>query len=120
MTSTGKAEQQKDGAPQGAGAVHGHDAQWLSSWQSTIAVVGTWGHGAAACFANQCRLDMSKKCFTIGAVRHRHRLPREVVVALPLTVFKARLDGALSRLVWCLVKWLATLMSAAGLELDDL
>jgi len=63
--------------------VHGHNAQWLSSWQSTIAVVGTWGHGAAACFANQCRLDMSKKCFTIGAVRHRHRLPRGAVVPHP-------------------------------------
>jgi len=58
--------------------------------------------------------------FTMRVVRCWNRLPREVVVALPLTVFKARLDGALSRLVWCLVKWLATLMSAAGLELDDL
>lgn len=93
MTSTGKAEQQKDGAPQGAGAVHGHDAQWLSGWQSTIAVVGTWGHGAAACFANQCRLDMSKKCFTIGVVRHRHRLPQRGGGASSLQTAKVRLEG---------------------------
>ena len=66
------------------------------------------------------RLDVRWKSFTVRVVRCWNRLPREVVVALPLTVFKARLDGALSRLVWCLVKWLATLMSAAGLELDDL
>jgi len=33
-------------------------------------------------------------------VRHWHRLPREVVAVPSLTVFKARLDGALSNLVW--------------------
>jgi len=33
-------------------------------------------------------------------VRHWHRLPREVVDAPSLEVFKARLDGALSNLVW--------------------
>jgi len=33
-------------------------------------------------------------------VRHWHRLPREAVGAPSLAVFKARLDGALSTLVW--------------------
>ena len=32
-------------------------------------------------------------------VRHWHRLPRKVVAAPSLEVFKARLDGALSNLV---------------------
>ncbi|KFW61285.1 hypothetical protein AS28_07960, partial [Pygoscelis adeliae] len=45
------------------------------------------------------RLDIKKKFFTMRVVRHRNRLPREVVDAPSLEVFKARLDGALSNLV---------------------
>ena len=45
------------------------------------------------------RLAVSKKFFTERVVRHWHRLPREVVAAPSLAVFKARLDGALSNLV---------------------
>ncbi|KFQ64014.1 hypothetical protein N334_02045, partial [Pelecanus crispus] len=45
------------------------------------------------------RLDISKKFFTMRVVRHWNRLPREVVDAPSLEVFKARLDGALSNLV---------------------
>ncbi|KFQ60407.1 hypothetical protein N334_13286, partial [Pelecanus crispus] len=45
------------------------------------------------------RLDIRKKFFTVRVVRHRNRLPREVVDAPPLEVLKARLDGALSNLV---------------------
>jgi len=45
------------------------------------------------------RLDMRKKLFTVRVVRYWNRLPREVVGALPLEAFKARLDGALSNLV---------------------
>jgi len=45
------------------------------------------------------RLDIRKKFFTLRVVRHRHRLPREVVAAPSLAVFKVRLDGALSNLV---------------------
>jgi len=41
------------------------------------------------------RLDMRKKFFTMEVVRLWHRLPREAVA-----VFKARLDGTLSNLVW--------------------
>jgi len=33
-------------------------------------------------------------------VKHWHRLPRAVVEAPSLKAFKARLDGALSNLVW--------------------
>jgi len=33
-------------------------------------------------------------------VKHWHGLPREVVEAPSLETFKARLDGALSNLVW--------------------
>ncbi|KAK4823640.1 hypothetical protein QYF61_004561 [Mycteria americana] len=44
------------------------------------------------------RLDRRKKFFTMRVVRHWDRLPREVVDAPSLEVFKARLDGALSNL----------------------
>ena len=49
-------------------------------------------------------------------VKHWNRLPREVVAAPSLAVFKARLDGALSNLVW----WKMSLLMAGGLEPDDL
>ncbi|KFW70780.1 hypothetical protein AS28_06763, partial [Pygoscelis adeliae] len=45
------------------------------------------------------RLDTRKKFFTMRVVRHWKRLPREVMDAPSLEVFKARLDGALSNLV---------------------
>jgi len=43
-------------------------------------------------------------------------LPREAVAAPSQAVFKARLDGALSSLVW----WKMPLLMAGGLEPDDL
>jgi len=49
-------------------------------------------------------------------VRPWPRLPREAVAAPSLAVFKARLDGALSNLVY----WKVSLPMAWGLELDDL
>ena len=45
------------------------------------------------------RLDIMKKFFSVRVVRCWNRLPREVVAAPSLEVFKARLDGALSNLV---------------------
>jgi len=40
-----------------------------------------------------------KKFFTVRLMRHWNRLLREIVDALSVEVFKARLDGALSNLV---------------------
>ncbi|KFV74773.1 hypothetical protein N307_08491, partial [Dryobates pubescens] len=45
------------------------------------------------------RLDIRKKFFTVRVVRHWNRLPREVVDAPSLEVFKARVDEALNTLV---------------------
>ncbi|KFP08982.1 hypothetical protein Z169_10474, partial [Egretta garzetta] len=45
------------------------------------------------------RLDIRKKFFTVRMVRQWNRLPRAVVDAPSLAVFKARLDRALSNLV---------------------
>ncbi|KFV05281.1 hypothetical protein N340_12579, partial [Tauraco erythrolophus] len=45
------------------------------------------------------RLDIRKKFFTQRVVRQWNRLPREVVDAPSLEVFKARLDEALGNLV---------------------
>ncbi|KFP38167.1 hypothetical protein N324_10688, partial [Chlamydotis macqueenii] len=44
------------------------------------------------------RLDIKKKYFTLRVVEHWNRLPREVVDAPSLEMFKARLDEALSSL----------------------
>jgi len=62
------------------------------------------------------RLDIRKKFSARRAVRPWHRLPREAVAARSLAVFKARLDGALSNVVW----WKVSLPMAGGLALDDL
>jgi len=45
-----------------------------------------------------------------------HRFPREVGDAPSVAVFKARLDGALSNLVW----WKVSQSMAGGLKREDL
>jgi len=60
--------------------------------------------------------DIQKKFLTLRVVRHWHRLPREAVDAPSLKVFKARLDGAWSNLVW----WKVSLAHGMGAGLGDL
>ncbi|KFO85270.1 hypothetical protein N320_09581 [Buceros rhinoceros silvestris] len=45
------------------------------------------------------RLYIRMKFFTLRVLRYCNRLPREVMAAPPLEVFKARLNGALSNLI---------------------
>ena len=45
-------------------------------------------------------LDIRKKLFTVRVVRHWSRLPCGAVDAPSLEALKARLDGALSNLIW--------------------
>ena len=45
------------------------------------------------------RLDIRKRSFTVGVVRHWNRLHRDVVDATSLEAFKARLDQAVGNLI---------------------
>ncbi|KFP95255.1 hypothetical protein N329_10553, partial [Haliaeetus albicilla] len=45
------------------------------------------------------RLDIRKKMFTMRVVKHRNRLPREVVDVPSLERFKVKLDGAMRNLI---------------------
>jgi len=60
--------------------------------------------------------DKSSKRFCDSVTSDYNRLPREAVAAPSLSVSKARLDGALSNLIW----WKMSLLMARGLEPGDL
>lgn len=45
------------------------------------------------------RLDIRKRSFTVGVVRHWNRLHRDVVDATSLEAFKVRLDQAVGNLI---------------------
>jgi len=61
-------------------------------------------------------VDIRKAFFTTRMVRHWHGLPTEAVAARSLAAFKARLDDALSTLVW----WKVSLPTAGRFEVGGL
>jgi len=58
----------------------------------------TWGNGFKT-KKGRFGLDRRKKSFTVRVVRHWHSLPRDVVDAPSLEIFKARLDQALGNMI---------------------
>jgi len=60
-------------------------------------------------------LDIRRKFFTQRVMTHWNWLSREVVDVSSQEAIKARLNGALGKLIW----WLATLHIAGGLKLND-
>jgi len=74
-------------------------------------VIGTRGNGFKL-KQGRFRLDGRKNSFTVRAVKHWHRLPREVADAPSLETFKVRLDGALSNLIQLTM----SLLTAGGLD----
>lgn len=68
------------------------------------------------CIQQKAGLNIGRKFLAVRVLGDRHRLPREVVDAPSLVVFKARLNGVLSNLVWCKM----SLAMAEELERDDL
>ena len=58
----------------------------------------TRGHGFKL-KEGRLRLGIRTNFFTVRVVKHRNRLPREMVDAPSLETFKVRLDGALSNLL---------------------
>jgi len=93
-------------------------ALFRATCSTTLSVLECVGH--ISCrgkqFSVKCQDIIRNKFFTVRVVRHWDSLPREAVDAPSLEVFKARLDGALSNLVW----WKVFLPVAGGLELGDL
>jgi len=67
--------------------------------------------GGLTAVKSRFRLDIRKILFTIKVVKPWHRFPREVVEAPSLERSKARLDGALSSLIY----WKVSLHMAEGL-----
>ena len=64
-------------------------------------------------------MDIRGKFFAVRVVRCWNRLPRLVVDAPSLEVFKARLDGALGSLGWYEMGTLVALPVVGSLELHD-
>lgn len=54
--------------------------------------------GRGVMSSKEHRSDIGKKFLTVRVVRHWSRLPRKVLSALSLEIFKARLEGALINL----------------------
>ena len=72
---------------------------WDALWAAPLPCDRTRGNSSKP-KEGRFRLHVRKTFLTMRLVRPWPRLPRETVVAPSLAVFKARLDGALSNLVW--------------------
>jgi len=62
----------------------------------TTGVLVTWENNGSKLCRGRFRLDMRQHVFTERVVKYWHRLPRAVVDAPSLSVFKRRLDTALN------------------------
>ena len=82
------------------------EKDWLFTWSESDR---TRGNGFKL-KEGKFRFVVRKTFFTQSSIKCWHGLPREVVDALPLKAFKARLDGTLGNLPW----WGAALPMAGG------
>lgn len=66
---------------------------------SSTAFINRTGHNDFKLKEDRWRLDIRKKSFRRGVVKHHNRLPRKAVDTPFLETFKVRLDRALSNLI---------------------
>lgn len=75
----------------------------------------TWVNGSKL-NKDQFRLEVKKKFFMLGGIKHWHKLPREVVDASSLETFNITLDRALGNMIY----WKGSFLIEGGLNYKPL
>jgi len=91
-----------------------HGTYRETTWSLFLSLLGLQGQDSVFWLNNKLPLKLlcsETETVHLRVVKHWHRLPREVVDVPSLETFKARLDGALSNLIWLKM----SLLTAAGL-----